>query len=107
MTGEDSTLLVWDISQIGAEPPQQRGGSESGGPAEVILHHSGHRGSVQDLQWNPFLPWVLASVSEDAAWAEGGGTLQIWRPLDLLYRPDEECVGELERLQNDVRGAGD
>mmetsp|Transcript_2585 Transcript_2585/g.7197 ORF Transcript_2585/g.7197 Transcript_2585/m.7197 type:complete len:87 (-) Transcript_2585:99-359(-) len=63
------------------------------------------RGSVQDLQWNPYLPWVVSSVSEDAAWAEGGGTLQIWRPLDLLYRPDEDMLAEMHRMQEDLRGA--
>eukprot|EP00960_Hanusia_phi_P033212 750346-Hanusia_phi.AAC.2 len=69
---------------------------------EVIFKHCGHRGSVQDLHWNPVIPWTLASVSEDATWvtlpplfpttrpAMGGGTLQVWRPIDFLYRPEGE-----------------
>jgi len=80
-------------------------GDEEGGPPEVIFRHAGHRGSVQDLQWNPKDPWCMASVSEDASWAQGGGTLQIWRPNDFVYRSDEECIKEVDKLQTDLRGA--
>lgn len=104
--GEDSSLFVWDLSRIGtasADAMQVEGHGSA--PPEIICKHSGHRGSVQDLQWNPLLPWVMGSVSEDASWAMGGGTMQIWRPLDLLYRSDGESVAEIEKLQNDMKGA--
>ena len=35
------------------------------------------------------------SVSDDAS-GTGGGTLQVWRVSDLVYRPEEEVVAELE-----------
>jgi len=48
----------------------------------------------------------MASVSEDGEWAKTN-TMQIWRPHDLLYRPDESCVKELGKMQNDFRVAID
>jgi histone-binding protein RBBP4 len=49
---------------------------------------------VVDFQWNPHDPWTMLSVSDDAA-DGGGGTLQLWRISDLIYRPDEELMKEL------------
>mgnify|MGYP001150549816 CR=1 FL=1 len=51
-----------------------------------------------DLQWNPSDPWSLMSVSDDAK-EGGGGTLQLWRVSDLIYRPDDEVLAELEQYR--------
>uniref|UniRef100_A0A7S4L2N7 Histone-binding protein RBBP4-like N-terminal domain-containing protein n=1 Tax=Guillardia theta TaxID=55529 RepID=A0A7S4L2N7_GUITH len=63
--GDDCFVCIWDISQLGAQSESMGEAQES---KEVIFKHCGHRGSVQDLHWNPVIPWTLASVSEDAAW---------------------------------------
>jgi len=103
--GEDSSLFIWDLDRVGAPRTEPLVDGHGGGPPEVIFKHSGHRGSVQDLQWNPTLPWVMGSVSEDAGWAMGGGTMQLWRPLDFLYHSDDTSVMEIEKLQSDMKGA--
>lgn len=51
-----------------------------------------------DLQWDPSDPWTLMSVSDDVR-EGGGGTLQLWRVSDLIYRPDEEVLAELEQYR--------
>lgn len=50
---------------------------------------------VVDFQWNPHDPWTLMSVSDESQ-MEGGGTLQLWRISDLIYRPEEEVLAEME-----------
>lgn len=46
-------------------------------------------------QWNPADPWTFFSVADEAG-EGGGGTLQLWRVSDLVYRPEEEVLSELE-----------
>ena len=36
------------------------------------------------------------SVADDSALDKGGGTLQLWRISDLITRPEEEVLTELE-----------
>lgn len=48
-----------------------------------------------DFQWNPHEPWTIMSVSDESQ-MEGGGTMQLWRISDLLHRPEEEVLAELE-----------
>ena len=50
---------------------------------------------VVDFQWNPHDPWTLMSVSDESQ-MEGGGTLQLWRISDLIHRPEEEVLAEME-----------
>jgi histone-binding protein RBBP4 len=103
--GDDAAIYIWDLGRVGK---LQTEAELEWGPAEIIFKHSGHRGSVQDFHWNPEQTnagkpnWVMASVSEDGEWAKTN-TMQIWRPLDLLYRDDESCIRELGKLQNDFR----
>ncbi len=54
---------------------------------------------VADFQWAPDDPFTFLSVSEDEAsdHSEGGGTLQMWRVNDMIYRPAEEVLAELDR----------
>ena len=57
---------------------------------------------VVDFQWNPVDPWTLASVSDDVTPDDsggGGGTLQLWRISDLITRPEEEVLAELEQYR--------
>jgi histone-binding protein RBBP4 len=68
---------------------------------EVVFQHLGHRTSVVDVQFNPFQPWTLASVSDDSADEArgGGGTLQIWRVSEFVYKSmaDKDWAEEMEQ----------
>ena len=62
-----------------------------------------HRAPVVDVAWNPYLgqrgEWVLATLSDDTASNSdlGGGTLQVWRVLDLVQ--DSFTKAEAAKLQ--------
>ena len=62
-----------------------------------------------DLQWNPVAPWTLLSLSNDVNHG-GGGTLQLWRPLDLLLaaagEEEEAAVRELEAAAREALQGG-
>ncbi|GLC77757.1 hypothetical protein PLESTB_000958500 [Pleodorina starrii] len=79
-----------DKDKAAAEPPPQ-----------LIFRHIGHRtGRVTDFQWHPSEAWTLISVSENTPADDEvapDGTLQVWRPLDLIYRPYDEAVAELDQ----------
>ncbi|MEW5308101.1 MAG: hypothetical protein WDW38_000086 [Sanguina aurantia] len=67
-------------------------------PSEIIFQHLGHkRGRVVDFQWHPSEPWTMLSVSDDNEDDEiGGGSLQMWRINDIIYRDEQEVLAELE-----------
>ncbi|GLI70202.1 hypothetical protein VaNZ11_015014 [Volvox africanus] len=72
-------------------------------PPQLIFRHLGHRaGRVTDFQWSPAEPWTVISVSDNSVTDEyyPDGTLQVWRMIDLLYRPYEEAIAELEQHRN-------
>lgn len=50
-----------------------------------------------DFQWNPNDPWTMLSVSDDVSSGNGGGSLQMWRISDLIYRPEHEVLQELQQ----------
>ncbi len=52
---------------------------------------------VVDFQWNPHDPWTFMSVSDDVSDELGGGTLQLWRVNDLIYRDEAEVLAELDK----------
>jgi len=68
-----------------------------------IFEHCGHRSPVETIEWNPYfshrnhLEWTIASSSNDAAQGLGGGTLQIWRPLDLIYKDEHDFILEFKK----------
>jgi vacuolar-type H+-ATPase subunit H len=62
-----------------------------------MFQHCGHQAPVVDFQWDPEDPWTLISVSDDVQSELGGGTLQIWRVNDMIYRPEAEVLAELEQ----------
>ncbi|KAI3979472.1 hypothetical protein MKX01_001664, partial [Papaver californicum] len=57
---------------------------------------------VVDFHWNTTDPWTIVSVSDDCESSGGGGTLQIWRMSDLIYRPEEEVLEELEKFKSHI-----
>ncbi|CAA0822403.1 WD-40 repeat-containing protein MSI4 [Striga hermonthica] len=84
---EDGILNIWDHAKVGktANPA-----GNSGSPPGLFFKHAGHRDKVVDFHWNAADPWTIVSVSEDGEKTGGGGTLQIWRMIDLIYRPEDE-----------------
>ncbi|CAK9144126.1 unnamed protein product [Ilex paraguariensis] len=71
-------------------------------PPGLFFKHAGHRDKVVDFHWNASDPWTIVSVSDDGETSGGGGTLQIWRMTDLLYRPEEEVLAELYQFKDHV-----
>lgn len=89
---EDSYLNVWDYEKVGKNVGKKT-------PPGLFFQHAGHRDKVVDFHWNSFDPWTIVSVSDDGESTGGGGTLQIWRMSDLIYRPEDEVLAELERFR--------
>lgn len=97
--GEDKLLCIWDLEGKAAADPEGPAGAKrhkSAIPAQLMFQHAGHRAPVVDFQWNPHDPWTFFSVADEAG-EGGGGTLQLWRVSDLVHRPDEEVLQELEQ----------
>ncbi|KAL0415104.1 UNVERIFIED_CONTAM: WD-40 repeat-containing protein MSI4 [Sesamum latifolium] len=78
------------------------GGSGTGnsGSTGLFFQHAGHRDKVVDFHWNALDPWTIVSVSDDAANNGGGGTLQIWRIIDFLYRAEDDVVNEMDNYKS-------
>ncbi|CAI9285074.1 unnamed protein product [Lactuca saligna] len=68
-SAEDGVLNIWDHNKVG-----ERSGPASKFAPGLLFRHSGH------------------SVSDDGESTGGGGTLQIWRMIDLIHRPQEEVL---------------
>ncbi|CAN0901258.1 WD-40 repeat-containing protein MSI4 [Linum grandiflorum] len=97
-SAEDGLLNIWDYDVIGKETEVKAPGA----PAGLFFQHAGHRDKVVDFHWNAHDPWTIVSVSDDCETSGGGGTLQIWRMSDLLYRPEEEVLEELQNFKSHV-----
>ncbi|XP_074295526.1 WD-40 repeat-containing protein MSI4-like isoform X4 [Silene latifolia] len=61
----------------------------------IVAHEEAHPQSSLPLSF-------LHSVSDDCSSSAGGGTLQIWCIIDLLYRPEEEVLAELDEFRSNV-----
>ncbi|KAK1360270.1 WD-40 repeat-containing protein MSI4 [Heracleum sosnowskyi] len=85
---EDGVLNIWDHKLVDQQ-------NKSTG---LFFRHVGHRDKVVDFHFNSSDPWTIVSVSDDTE--TGGGTLQIWRMLDLLYKPEEEALADLEKIKS-------
>mmetsp|Transcript_10242 Transcript_10242/g.19377 ORF Transcript_10242/g.19377 Transcript_10242/m.19377 type:complete len:567 (+) Transcript_10242:151-1851(+) len=91
----DKRVNVWDCNRFGA---RQSVDERKYGPPELIFQHAGHRYAVEDAHWNPAEEWTMMSVSDDSSGSDenGGGTLQLWRINDLIYRPEKDVLQELD-----------
>ncbi|KAH9762961.1 WD-40 repeat-containing protein MSI4 [Citrus sinensis] len=78
-SAEDGLLNIWDYEKVGKKVEQ--GPRTTHYPAGLFFQHAGH------------------SVSDDCDSTGGGGTLQIWRMSDLIYRPQDEVLAELEKFK--------
>ncbi|KAH9762959.1 WD-40 repeat-containing protein MSI4 [Citrus sinensis] len=96
-SAEDGLLNIWDYEKVGKKVEQ--GPRTTHYPAGLFFQHAGHRDKVVDFHWNASDPWTVVSVSDDCDSTGGGGTLQIWRMSDLIYRPQDEVLAELEKFK--------
>ncbi|KAL3528627.1 hypothetical protein ACH5RR_007949 [Cinchona calisaya] len=94
---EDGILNLWDFERIGKQN-QARTKAPNASPG-LFFRHAGHRDKVVDFHWNASDPWTIVSVSDDGEKTGGGGTLQIWRMIDLIYRPEQEVLDELDKFK--------
>ncbi|KAG7669334.1 hypothetical protein Ndes2437B_g05480 [Nannochloris sp. 'desiccata'] len=97
-TGADDGLVcLWDLdaNTIDGEGPGAAKRAKVAAPPQLLFQHAGHQSPVVDFCWNPLDPWTLLSASVDVA-SSGGGTLQLWRVSDMIYRSEEEIMNELE-----------
>ncbi|XP_004488042.1 WD-40 repeat-containing protein MSI4 [Cicer arietinum] len=99
-SAEDGLLNIWDYEKVGKKI--ERAGKTINSPPGLFFQHAGHRDKVVDFHWNAYDPWTIVSVSDDCESTGGGGTLQIWRMSDLLYRPEDEVLAELEKFKSHV-----
>ncbi|KAK2645378.1 hypothetical protein Ddye_020573 [Dipteronia dyeriana] len=99
-SAEDGLLNIWDYEKVGKKVEQ--GARSPSAPAGLFFQHAGHRDKVVDFHWNSSDPWTIVSVSDDCDTTGGGGTLQIWRMSDLIYRPEDEVIAELEKFKSHV-----
>ena len=84
-SGDDGAVTIWDASKSGA--PLE----EDGLPEALLFRHAGHRASIVDFDWNARSAWTIASLSDDSENPRlAGGTLQVWRITDLLYKGLQE-----------------
>jgi len=95
---DDGLLCIWDLETKvpDGDGPGASKRLKSAAPYQLLFQHSGHQSPVVDFCWNAEDPWTMMSASVDVSSQGGGGTLQIWRVSDLIYRPEEEIMAELE-----------
>lgn len=103
-SAEDGCVNIWDYEQVGKNV--ELGTRSPNAAPGLFFKHCGHRDKVVDFHWNVEDPWTIVSVSDDVETTSGGGTLQIWRMSDLIYRPKEEVLTELEEFKAHVAGCG-
>ncbi|KAM7471823.1 hypothetical protein LguiA_010006 [Lonicera macranthoides] len=101
-SAEDGILNIWDQEKIGKR--QDNAGSKApNSPPGLFFRHSGHRDKVVDFHWDTCDPWTIVSVSDDGESTGGGGTLQIWRMIDLIHRPEDEVLAELDKFKSHIQ----
>ncbi|CAI5465468.1 unnamed protein product [Closterium sp. Yama58-4] len=99
---EDGLVNIWDCSLLHVEAVKSS--RADGVPPGLLFQHVGHQDRVIEFQWAPKDPWTFASVSSNVNKRRGGGTLQMWRVLDLIYRPAKDVVIDLNRYSPNASG---
>lgn len=100
---EDGIINIWDHEKVGKASGSADPTVPETSPG-LFFRHAGHRDKVVDFHWNATDPWTIVSVSDDCASTGGGGTLQIWRMMDLIYRPEDEVMAELDKFKSHILG---
>jgi WD40 repeat protein len=85
--GDDGAVSIWDSHTTHALHNTSDTSNRSN--ESLLFRHSGHRASIVDFDWNSSSPWTIVSMSDDSQNPRlGGGTMQVWRITDLLYKND-------------------
>uniref|UniRef100_A0A6N2N5E1 Histone-binding protein RBBP4-like N-terminal domain-containing protein n=1 Tax=Salix viminalis TaxID=40686 RepID=A0A6N2N5E1_SALVM len=100
-SAEDGILNIWDYEKIGKKQGST-GLKVPTAPPGLFFRHAGHRDKVVDFHWNASDPWTVVSVSDDDESTGGGGTLQIWRMIDMIHRDEEDVLAELENFKSHI-----
>ena len=67
---------------------------------EMIFNHTGHRYTIEDFNWNSSGRGMqFASSSIDV---EGGGTIQLWRPNDIISADQTVILSEIQNYLSSV-----
>jgi histone-binding protein RBBP4 len=90
--GEDGRVSVYDTGR----PDKPTADTL---PAQLVLQHIGHLGSIMDAQWSPHDPFLMMSVSNDGRTYKEGGACQLWRLSWLLHCDLEQAESKLKRYQ--------
>uniref|UniRef100_A0A6V7QTI8 Uncharacterized protein n=1 Tax=Ananas comosus var. bracteatus TaxID=296719 RepID=A0A6V7QTI8_ANACO len=90
---EDGFLNIWDHEKVGKKK-ERTGTRTSNTPPGLFFQHAGHRDKVVDFHWNAYDPWTIVSVSDD-----GRVLAAVGHCSDLIYRPEEEVLAELEKFK--------
>lgn len=106
--GDDGVINIVSASAAMSRPQAEKKAMAAQGNTsdDVILKHWGHRDKVSDLHWSPHIPWTLVSCSIDSG-KSGGGTIQVWRPTELLQLPKEAAIEKLmcwQSLETPIEG---
>lgn len=100
-SAEDGILNIWDYEKTGKKQGAT-GLKVPTAPPGLFFRHAGHRDKVVDFHWNASDPWTVVSVSDDDESTGGGGTLQIWRMIDMIHRDEEDVLAELENFKSHI-----
>jgi len=92
--GEDGCVALWDTDKDHALAVN----GSAVDNCELIFKHVGHRGSIQDLNWNAESPWCIATVSEDSSEELGGGSVHLWRPSNMCRMTKDELSKEIDNV---------
>jgi hypothetical protein len=88
--GTTKDVRVWTLNGLsnegGADKDKDKDKDKKSKISHSLkFHHLGHRGQINDLQWNSESPFSIASFSSDSDGMEGGGgNLHLWRMSPFL-----------------------
>ncbi|EGR27180.1 WD repeat protein [Ichthyophthirius multifiliis] len=89
--GSDN-LYIYDLNNLQIDYEQNL--------YKPLLTHFGQKGVINDLDWNTESDWSIMSTCQEFDHDNsGGGSLQIFRPLDLIYLPEDEAAKNLNIFQ--------
>ena len=90
-SGEDNKILMWDLTQIGANIGRD---DNEEAPSEMIFEHGGHSDKINDLDWNQNEDMMCASVDDS-------NNLQIWEMnIKSILNKDLPTEKNEEKVQN-------
>mmetsp|Transcript_6946 Transcript_6946/g.17049 ORF Transcript_6946/g.17049 Transcript_6946/m.17049 type:complete len:496 (+) Transcript_6946:242-1729(+) len=95
--GDDGVLNIWDLTKTSTVAANV--------PPQLLVQHVGHRGRIEEFQWNVDSPWTLMSTSTDSVAGASGGTIQVFRINDLIYNSQEVVMKELEEYKSKILGS--